>query len=363
MQDQVENRVQGQMQEQVEDRVQGQMQEQVEDRVQGQMQEQVEDRVRVRVQKQVEELVQKQEQEQLQEWLRAQEQGKSQEWDRAQENEQIQVQNQPKLRIKNRINWIRYRIRTESKIQTRSSTDSSAARRKYTPIVQLETNTSAGQKLEKGAGQQPISEAISYENWETHSSSREGSKRNRGSSMMERLIKLVTKQVTEQGIEASPYVEAAFPSQIHRKPSVMDNGLESVVKIQSNEKLLKQLVQRQKQRQNSSNDSFVGSIHTVPQNKLKVISDHLTMTTHIPRIMRRENIVQSNADKPLSIARSAANPNVESRMQSHSEAVQLQPNRITGAAVKAQRKADSAQLSFRKLSYFNREVLVRDTWL
>ncbi|MDQ0917859.1 hypothetical protein [Paenibacillus sp. V4I5] len=216
--------------------------------------------------------------------------------------------------------------------------------------VQLEINSSAGQKLDMGTGQQPISEATSYENWKTRSSSREGNKRNRGSSMMERLIKLVTKQVTEQGIEASPYVEAAYPSQIHRKPSVMDNGLESVVKIQSNEKLLKQLVQRQKQRQNSSNDSFVGSIHTVPQNKLQVISDHLTMTTHIPRIMRRENIVQSKADNPLAIARSVANPNVELMMQSRSEALLLQPNRSTRAVVKAQRKEGSKQLSFNSSS-------------
>ncbi|MGO4276107.1 hypothetical protein AB4Z22_40825, partial [Paenibacillus sp. TAF58] len=133
---------------------------------------------------------------------------------------------------------------------------------------------------------------------------------------MERLINLVTKQVAEQDIEATPLIEGTYPSQIHRKPGVMENGLESVVKIQSNEKLLKQLVQRQKQRQNSSNDSFVGSIHTVPQNKLQVITDHLTMTTRIPRIMRRENIVQSNADNSLAVARLAANPKVKSRMQS-----------------------------------------------
>jgi hypothetical protein len=295
------------------------------------VQEQVQERVKESVQEQLEELVQKREQVQLQELLRGQEQEKTQEWDRAQENEQIQLQSQVQNRAQDQI---------QDQVRNQVPQD------EHTPqSVQLETNSSAGQKLEMGTGQQPISEAISNENVATRSSTREVNKRNRGSSMMERLTKLVTKQVTEQGIEASRFVEAAYPSQIHRKASVMDSGQESVVKIQSNEKLLKQLVQRQKQRQNSSNDSFVGSIHKVPQNKLQVISDHLTMTTHIPRIMRREYIVQSNADISLAITRSAANPNVELMMQSHSGAVPLQPNRSTKVDVKAQRKEGSTQLS------------------
>lgn len=326
-----QNRVQEREQEREQDRVQEREQEQVQERSQERYQGSEQRQVRV----QVEELVQKREQEQLQERLRAQEQEKAQEWDRAQENEQIHVQNQVQNRAQDQIQNQPDQVQDQVPNRNQDQVLIQLPQDEHThQPVQQEINSSAGQKLEMGTGQQPISEAISYENGETHSSSREGNKRNRGSSMMERLIKLVTKQVTEQGIEASPYVEAAYPSQIHRKASVMDNGLESVVKIQSNEKLLKQLVQRQKQRQNSSNNSFVGSIHTVPQNKLQVISDHLTMTTHIPRMMRRENIVQSNADNPL---------------------VPLQPNRSTRAAVKAQRKAGSTQLSFNSSS--NRVIL------
>ncbi|MDQ0872887.1 hypothetical protein QFZ77_001546 [Paenibacillus sp. V4I3] len=308
-----------------------------------------------RVQEQVEELVHMREQEQLQERLRGQEQEKMQEWDHAQDNEQIQVQNQVQNRAQNQVqNQVQDQVPNQNRNQDQVLNQLLQYEHTHQQVL-LEAISSAGQKLEMGTGQQPISEASSYENWETRSSSREGNKRNRGSSMMERLIKLVTKQVAEQGIESTPYNEAAFPSQIHRKPNVMENGLESVVKIQSNEKLLKQLVQRQKQRQNSSNDSFVGSIHTVSKKKLQVIYDHLAMTTHIPRIMRRENIMLSNADNPLAITRSAANPNVELRMQSHSESVPLQPNRSTRAAVeadlgtdiyvKAQGKSGSAQLS------------------
>ncbi|NOU91617.1 hypothetical protein GC102_38710 [Paenibacillus sp. LMG 31460] len=327
----------------------------VEDRVQERSQErdQGKEQRQDRVQEQVEEIIQKREQEQLQERLRGQELGKTQEWDRAQEKEQIQVQNQVQNRAQeqeqNQVeNQVPDQVQDQVPNQNRNQDQvlNQLQQDEHTRLsVQLETNSSAGQKLEMGNEQQPISEAISNENVETRSSTREANKRNQGSSMTERLTKLVTRQVTEQGIEASRFVEAAYPSQIHRKASVMDNGLESVVKIQSNEKLLKQLVQRQKQRQNSSNDSFVGSIHKVPQNKLQVISEHLTMTTHIPRIMRRENIVHNNADNSLAIARSAANPNMESMMQSHSEAVPLQPNRYTKAAAKAQRKAGSTQLS------------------
>jgi hypothetical protein len=354
-QDREQEREQAQVQEREQERVQ------VEDRVQerSQVRDQGSEQRQVRVQEQVEELVQKREQVQLQERLRAQEQEKAQEWDRAQENEQIQVQNQVQNRAQDQIqnqpaqvqDQVPNRNQDQDQDQDQDQVLIQVPQDEYThQPVHLEINSSADQKLETGTAQQPISEAISYESWETLSSSREGNKRNRGSSMMERLIKQVTKQVTEQGIEASPYVEGAYPSQIHRKPSVMENGLESAVKIQSNEKLLKQLVQRQKQRQNSSNDSFIGSIHTVPQNKLQMISDHLTMTTHIPRIMRRENIVQSKADNPLAIARSAANPNVELMMQSRSEAVPLQPNRSTRAVVKAQRKEASTQLSFNSSS-------------
>lgn len=345
-----QERVQVHTHERLQERDQGS--EQGQDRVQEQVQEQVVDLVQERVNESLqeqEELVQKREQEQLQERLRGQEQGKTQEWDRAQENEQIQVQNQAQNRAQDQEqNQVSDQVHDQVTNQNRNQDQvrNQLQQDEHTrQSVQLETNSSAGQKLEMGNGQQPISEAFSYENWGTRSSSREGNKRNQGSSMMERLTKLVTKQVTEQGIEASRFVEAAYPSQIHRKASVMDNGLESVVKIQSNEKLLKQLVQRQKQRQNSSNDSFVGSIHTVPQNKLQVISDHLTMTTHIPRIMHRDTIIQSNADRSLAIARSAANPNLESRMQTHSEVVPLQPNRSTSAAVKEQWKAGSTQLS------------------
>ncbi|NOU71170.1 hypothetical protein GC098_06970 [Paenibacillus sp. LMG 31458] len=297
--------------------------------VRRQVQEDLVDRMR--------ELEQEKVQVHTQERSQERDQGKEQRQDR----KQIQVQNQEQElnQVENQVpGQVTKQNRNQDQVRNQVLQDEHTRQ-----SVQLETNSSAGQKLEMGNGQEPISEAISNNNWETRSRTREANKRNQGSSMMERLTKLVTKQVNEQGIEASRFVEAAYPSQIHRKASVMDNGLESVVKIQSNEKLLKQLVQRQKQRQNSSNDSFVGSIHKVPQKNFQVISDHLTMTTHIPRIMRRENIVHSNADNSLAIARSAANPNLESRMQSHSEAVQ--PNRSTSAAVKAQRKAGSTQLS------------------
>ncbi|KQX56739.1 hypothetical protein [Paenibacillus sp. Root444D2] len=353
--------------EQGRERVQDQVQDQVEDRVQGQMQEQVEDRVRVRVQKQVEELVQKQEQEQLQERLRGQEQGISQEWDRAQENEQIQVHNQVQNQAldqkQDQLDQVQDQaIQKPNHDQVRNQVQLEENKHQS---VQLETNTSAGQKLELGAGQQRFSEAISFENWETRSSTREGSKRNRGWSMMERLIKLVTKQVAEQGIGATPRAAAAFPSQIHRKPSVMENGLDSVVKIQSNEKLLKQLVQRQKHRQNSSNDSFVGSMHTVPQNKLKVIFDHQTMTTHISRIMRRENIVQSSADKPLSIARSAANPSPREGYRASLQASSFlqDSQRVLRAASKPEEQDETSIKTGRNFPVATRSAILRDRTL
>ncbi|WP_261302872.1 hypothetical protein [Paenibacillus andongensis] len=319
------------------DRVQEQVQE---DREQERVQEQVQERVQDRIPEQVKDLVQKREQEPLQERLREQEQEKTQEWDRAQEDEQNQVQNRAQDEIQYHTDQVlgQVTIKNQNQDQVQNQVPQDEHMR---TSVQLEAISSANQKLEIGTSQQLISDAISYENWETRSSTREGNKRNRGTSMMERLIKLVTKQVAEQGVEATPFVEAAYPSQIHRKPSVMENGLESVVKIQSNEKLLKQLVQRQKQRQSSSNDSFVRSIHTVPQNKVQVISDHLTMTTHIPRIMRRENVVQSKADNSQAIARSAVNPNVGLTSRRAAAKVDLG----NGIYAKAQGGSGSTQLS------------------
>ncbi|MDU0202755.1 hypothetical protein ACYEXS_18245 [Paenibacillus sp. MAH-36] len=77
---------------------------------------------------------------------------------------------------------------------------------------------------------------------------------------------------------------------IHRKPSAMENGAEAAVKIQSNEKVLQQLLH--KQRQQSSNDSIVGSTYTNPNLLIRDRSDRIdftAMTTHKPRMLRGES--------------------------------------------------------------------------
>ncbi|MBP1966334.1 hypothetical protein [Paenibacillus aceris] len=103
------------------------------------------------------------------------------------------------------------------------------------------------------------------------------------SFVMERLAQHAVKPVSGQGITTFSGKETAFsPSKLtHRKLSAIESGIEAAVKIQSNEHTLKQLLQ--KQRQQSSNDLFVGSTYT-------------NLTTHTPRMIRVESSQRKQTD-------------------------------------------------------------------
>lgn len=82
---------------------------------------------------------------------------------------------------------------------------------------------------------------------------------NEQGSMLERIAQVAYAQVAEQGLPGFRRQERSR-ALVHKKPGTTQHTAEAASKIQSNEIWLSQLVQ--KQRQQSSNHSFVGSTHT-----------------------------------------------------------------------------------------------------
>jgi hypothetical protein len=106
------------------------------------------------------------------------------------------------------------------------------------------------------------------------------------SSVMEHAVQPVAIRVSGQRIPAvSSHENASRASKlIYRKPSIMENGVEAAMKIQSNDQLLQQLLQ--KQRQQSSNDPLVGSTYT-----------NTAMTMPKPRMLRGESSQRRLSDR------------------------------------------------------------------
>ncbi|MZQ83962.1 hypothetical protein GQF01_17760 [Paenibacillus sp. 5J-6] len=114
------------------------------------------------------------------------------------------------------------------------------------------------------------------------------------SSVMEHVVQPVASRVSGQRIPAvSSHENASRASKlIYRKPSIMENGVEAAMKIQSNDQLLQQLLQ--KQRQQSSNDPLVGSTYT-----------NTAMTMPQPRMLRGESSQRRLSDRSSEAGTSA----------------------------------------------------------
>jgi hypothetical protein len=236
------------------------------------------------------------EQQIVQEQERAQEQQSVQEQERTREQQRTQEQQSVQERERAREQLIlqeQERAREQQSVQEQERAQNSAHMDVQTDVLQQGNVQQPGQVVDHAAddpaGRQRNDElrqagAISNDEKLTddvraaNPAMRAAGKLEQ-SSVMEHAVQPVASRVSGQQIPAFSSHESASRASklIHRKPSAMENGVEAALKIQSNEKLLQQLLQ--KQRQQSSNDSIVGSTYTNPK----------LMTMPKPRMLRGDS--------------------------------------------------------------------------
>ncbi|MEC0230400.1 coiled-coil domain-containing protein [Paenibacillus alba] len=151
------------------------------------------------------------------------------------------------------------------------------------------------------------------------------------------LLRAVSKKEQVQGL--------VMGSLIHRKSSVTENGVDTARKIQSNEQLLQQLVQKPRQR--SSNDLLVRSTYTDLIGKPELISKDSKRIGRNPR--GRQPLTQTGSLAPGDI-QSKSLPSVISANRSQASSQKVIPtNPSEGyfASVQASKVVQDAQRLFR----------------
>lgn len=252
---------------------------------------------RAQEQQRVQEQERTQEQQRVQEQERAREQQRVQEQERAQELQS--VQEQERAREQQSVQE-QERVREQQSVQDQERAQNSAHMDVQTEVLQLGDVQQHGQVVDHAAddpaGRQRNDElrhagAISNDEKLTDdvraaSPAMRAAGKLEQSSVMEHAVQPVASRVSGQRIPAFSSHESASRASkfIHRKPT-MENGVEAALKIQSNEKLLQQLLQ--KQRQQSSNDSIVGSTYTNPK----------LMTMPKPRMLRGDSSQRRLSDR------------------------------------------------------------------
>ncbi|OPH59725.1 hypothetical protein BC351_19790 [Paenibacillus ferrarius] len=157
------------------------------------------------------------------------------------------------------------------------------------------------------------------------------------------LLRAVSKKEQVQGL--------VMGSLIHRKSSVTENGVDTARKIQSNEQLLQQLVQKPRQR--SSNDSLVRSTYTDLIGKPELFSKDSKMIGRNPR--GRQPLTQTGSltlgdiqSKSLSSVISANGSEASSQ-----KVIPTSPSEGYLASVQASKVVQEAQRLFRTASNLN----------
>ncbi|NQX69426.1 hypothetical protein HQN90_25170 [Paenibacillus alba] len=157
------------------------------------------------------------------------------------------------------------------------------------------------------------------------------------------LLRAVSKKEQVQGL--------VMGSLTHRKSSVTENGVDTARKIQSNEQLLQQLVQKPRQR--SSNDSLVRSTYTDLIGKQELISRDSKMIGRNPR--GRQPLTQTGSLTPGDI-QSKSLPSVISAngsQASSQKVIPTNPSEGYFASVQASKVVQDAQRLFRTASNLN----------
>ncbi|MCY9662621.1 hypothetical protein M5X18_32055 [Paenibacillus anseongense] len=235
-----------------------------------------------------------QEQERTQEHQRVQEQERTQEHQRVQEQERTQeqqrVQEQERAREQQKAQE-QERTQEQQKVQEQGKAQN---------LVQMDAQTEALQQGSMQWSKQVVDHiddnlAVKRRNGESGhvGAISSNGKLTNGVSAIHRIIRTAGRMGQSSVMEhpEQPVVhQLSGHKLIHRKPNTIENGAEAAVKIQSNDKMLQQLLQ--KQRQQSSNDSIVGSTHTNPNLLIRdrsVRNNFTAMTTHKPRMLRGES--------------------------------------------------------------------------
>ncbi|MBA2942949.1 hypothetical protein HZF08_32305 [Paenibacillus sp. CGMCC 1.16610] len=293
-QERTQEQQRAQEQERAQEQQRVQEQERTQEQQRAQEQERAQEQHRVQEQERAQEQHRVQEHERTQEHQRVQEQERTQEQHRVQEQERAQeqqkVQEQERAQEQQRVQE-QERTQEQQKVQEQGKAQN---------LVQIDAQTEALQQGNRQRSKQVVDHvdddlAVKRRNvglGQVGATSSNGKFTN-DVSAVHRIIRTAGRMGQSSVMEhpEQPVVnQLSGHKLIHRKPSAMENGAEAAVKIQSNDKMLQQLLQ--KQRQQSSNDSIVGSTHTNPNLLIRdrsVRNNFTAMTTYKPRMLRGES--------------------------------------------------------------------------